>query len=241
MDQRTLSLGLDRRRFLLALSAAGGILARRSFLRASTPFQGSELPAGARAGEWPLTGCNLRGTRSNEHERTIGPGNVGRLKVKWTFEGAGNFNQTTPVVVGNSLYFAAHDGFVYALDTTSGGLKWKFNAWEGIVPNPPGTRRVEINIDPLGGDAEWRRLRGGTDIRWSRHGQTALPGRYLGEGALADPDRPALRNQQDPNPLRSPCLWGKGFCWNFQFSGSRSSRLFGCANGGSEMALRYRA
>ena len=151
MDQRTLSLSLDRRRFLLALSAAGGILARRSFLRASTPFQGSELPAGAREGEWPLTGCNLRGTRSNGHERTIGPDNVGRLKVKWTFEGAGNFNQATPVVVGNSLYFAAHDGFVYALDTASGGLKWKFNAWEGIVPNPPGTRREDINIDPLGG------------------------------------------------------------------------------------------
>jgi len=66
------------------------------------------------------------------------------------FEGAGNFNQATPVVVGGTLYFTAWDGYVYALDAGSGALKWKFNAWEGIQPNPPGETRPDINIDPLG-------------------------------------------------------------------------------------------
>jgi polyvinyl alcohol dehydrogenase (cytochrome) len=29
-------------------------------------------------------------------------------------------------------------------------LRWKFNAWEGIQPNPPGTFQKEMNADPVG-------------------------------------------------------------------------------------------
>ena len=141
---------LDRRKFFLALYAAGGVLASSGSARAALPSQRQELPTGAQPGDWPLTGCDLRGTRSNVHETMIGPANVGRLKVKWTFEGAGNFTQATPVVVGDTLYFTAWDGYVYALEAGSGALKWKFNAWEGIQPNPPGETRPDINIDPLG-------------------------------------------------------------------------------------------
>ncbi len=150
MTQEKSLLALNRRRFLLALSAAGGILANRSSLRASAPLQLQSLPAGAQPGDWPLTGCDLRSTRSNVHETTIGPSNVERLKVKWTFEGAGSFNQSTPIVVGGTLYFTAWDGYVYALDAGSGALKWKVNAWEGIQANAPGELRADINIDPLG-------------------------------------------------------------------------------------------
>jgi len=97
-----------------------------------------------------VTGCDLQGTNSNIHETLIGRSNVDRLKVKWTFDGAGSFNQTSPIVVGDSVYFPSHDGYVYAVDNSNGQLRWKFHAWEGIEPNPPGQRREDINIDPVG-------------------------------------------------------------------------------------------
>jgi len=109
-----------------------------------------EMPAGASPGDWPLFGCDVRSTRFNPHEKMIGPGNVERLKVKWTFDQAKSYSQSTPIVVGSSLFFAAHDGFVYALDTGSGALKWQFNAWEGFTPGRAATRSAEINLDPAG-------------------------------------------------------------------------------------------
>ena len=144
------SLTLDRRKFLLALGAAGGILAHRRAALGLPLLQRGELPPGARPGDWPLTGCSIRSTRSNIHETIIGPGNVERLKVKWMFEEAQDFNQATPIVIGDSIYFGAHDGYVYAVDTATGALKWKFNAWEGIEPSTPGVRLVDINVDPHG-------------------------------------------------------------------------------------------
>ncbi|MCH8017884.1 MAG: PQQ-binding-like beta-propeller repeat protein, partial [Acidobacteria bacterium] len=78
---------------------------------------------------------DIRGTRSNPYETILGPQNVGRLKVKWTFEEFQGWSQSTSIVVGDSLYFTAHDGHVYAVDTGSGSLKWKFDAWKGIQPD----------------------------------------------------------------------------------------------------------
>ena len=87
MDRKNSLLpALDRRKFFLALYAAGGILASRGWARAATAPQRQDLPTGTQPGDWPLTGCDLRGTRSNLHETIIGPSNVGGLKVKWTFE-----------------------------------------------------------------------------------------------------------------------------------------------------------
>ena len=143
-------MSFDRRKFLLALAATGGILSSARPLRGFPVPQQDDLPAGASPGDWPLTGCSLKQTRSNIHETTIGPHNVSRLKVKWTFDGYDNFNQSTPIVVGNTLYFTAWDGYLYALDTASGSLKWKFNAWEGLQPNTPDNFREDVNIDPLG-------------------------------------------------------------------------------------------
>ena len=195
---------LDRRKFFSALYAAGGILASTGLAWASTPVQGRELPTGARPGDWPLTGCDLRGTRSNVHETRIGPSNVGRLKVKWTFEGAGNFNQATPVVVGDTLYFSAWDGYVYALEARSGALKWKFNAWEGIQPNPPGETRPDINIDPLG------EMRGGVAFGDGRiffgagtgrvHCLNAETGREIWH-TLIDPQSGTTRTRVNSDPI----------------------------------------
>ncbi len=126
---------LDRRRFIFLAAGSAAALAGVRPLSGSILTQDSELPADSRAGDWPMFGHDIRGTRSNPHETLIGPHNVAQLKVKWTFEEAEGFSQSTPIVVGDSLYFTAHDGHVYAVDTQSGRLKWKFDAWEGIQPD----------------------------------------------------------------------------------------------------------
>ncbi|MEE2840363.1 MAG: PQQ-binding-like beta-propeller repeat protein [Acidobacteriota bacterium] len=139
---------LDRRRFISLATAGAAALAAVRPLSGSLPSQDSELPADARAGDWPMFGNNIRGTRSNPHETLIGPHNVAQLKVKWTFEEARGFSQSTPIVVGDSLYFTAHDGHVWAVDTRSGRLRWKFDAWEGIQPDqiPLGQSEFRSNM-----------------------------------------------------------------------------------------------
>ena len=67
---------LNRRSFLsLATASAAGLAAVRP-LSASILSQGSEFPAGARAGDWPMFGQGIRGTRGNPHETIIGRHNV---------------------------------------------------------------------------------------------------------------------------------------------------------------------
>ncbi|MCZ6484503.1 MAG: PQQ-binding-like beta-propeller repeat protein [Acidobacteria bacterium] len=143
-------MSLDRRRFLLSLAAAGGVLSSSKPALASRLLPQAQSGSGVQPGDWPVSTYDIRGTRFNQHETIIGRENVERLQVKWISEAAGNANQTTPSVVGDSLYFPAHDGYVYALDSSSGALKWKFNAWEGIQPNAPGTWQREVNADPVG-------------------------------------------------------------------------------------------
>ena len=130
---------IGRRRFL-SLAAGGALLGAfgtRTASGASAPqIPSSLIPTGATSGDWPLFGHNLLGTRFNPEETRIGPDTVDRLQVKWVFEDAGGPSQSTPIVVGDSLYFSAHDGHIYSLDARSGRLKWKFDAWEGMQPDP---------------------------------------------------------------------------------------------------------
>ncbi|MEE2822529.1 MAG: hypothetical protein VYA53_06050, partial [Acidobacteriota bacterium] len=64
---------LNRRKLLLAFATAGGILSTTGSPRGAPLINQNILPAGTSLGDWPLTGCNLRGTRSNVHETIIGP------------------------------------------------------------------------------------------------------------------------------------------------------------------------
>ncbi|MFB3067870.1 MAG: hypothetical protein ACE1ZI_01255, partial [Acidobacteriota bacterium] len=88
---------IGRRRFLSTLAASGGMLAatRSGF---GSLLQSGDLPAGVRAGDWSMIGADMNNTRFNSYERTIGPNNVERLKVKWTFGLAEDHIQSTPVV-----------------------------------------------------------------------------------------------------------------------------------------------
>jgi outer membrane protein assembly factor BamB len=46
-------------------------------------------------------------------------------QVLWTFEGGAGF-ETNPLVVGGTIYVGNRDGYLYALDSTTGVLRWKF-------------------------------------------------------------------------------------------------------------------
>jgi phosphodiesterase/alkaline phosphatase D-like protein len=79
-------MAFNRRRFLLSLAAAGGAVSSSRPGLASALFSPTPLQGGVQTGDWPFSTSDIRGTRSNPQEKIIGPGNVGDLKVKWTFD-----------------------------------------------------------------------------------------------------------------------------------------------------------
>ena len=54
---------------------------------------GQRRVQGVKPGDWGAFGYDLRSTRFNSDETLIGPENVGRLALKWTFEGMQDFSQ----------------------------------------------------------------------------------------------------------------------------------------------------
>jgi polyvinyl alcohol dehydrogenase (cytochrome) len=118
----------NRREFL---THAGTAVAATTLLP-SIRGQGRMRPVPGPA-DWPRFASDLHNTRFNSLENTINPGNVGRLRLKWRHE-VGAPIQTTPAVVGDSLFIGAWDGNYHALDTETGELKWKFDA--GIQAEP---------------------------------------------------------------------------------------------------------
>ena len=118
------SNGISRRRFVKDTGqlAAAGMVGSLVPLRW---LQAADLPRPGLA-DWTRYGYDLHNTRFNSREKTIGPENVGRLKIKWKFDTLDNFPiQVAPTVVGDTLFFGA-GGYYYSLDSTTGKLKWKF-------------------------------------------------------------------------------------------------------------------
>ena len=117
---------INRRGFLASgayVLAASAVAANLVPVSASATSLQS-LPKEPGAGDWPRYGCDIRNTRFNPSERTIGKSNVDRLKVKWKFDIDVPI-ETTPTVIGDTLFFGA-PGAYYALDSRTGQLKWKY-------------------------------------------------------------------------------------------------------------------
>lgn len=117
---------LTRRRFLkqagsvAALGAMGSLLPRSQLRAADRPTPGEA--------DWPRFGYDRHNTRFNAKEKNLGPKNVDRLKVKWQFDVVDGWPiQTTPTVIGDSLFFGA-GAYYYGLESATGKLKWKFEA-----------------------------------------------------------------------------------------------------------------
>jgi len=80
------------------------------------------------AADWPRYGHDIHNTRFNAAERTIGRENVGRLAVKWQFATEDGWPiQTTPAVVGDTLFFGA-GRYYYSLESATGRVNWKYDA-----------------------------------------------------------------------------------------------------------------
>ena len=121
---KTSPFSVTRRRFLKNLTTTGMLVGSTHFAHTS-PFSRSEIePVTFGSSDWPRFGCDLRNSRFNSKENQLGKENVGQLDVKWKFETDAPI-QTTPTVIGNTLYFGTLAGYQYALDSTTGTQKWK--------------------------------------------------------------------------------------------------------------------
>ena len=126
---------LTRRKFLKGVGSAPfvPILANRA--RSSSQLLAAESPEPGPS-DWPRFGFDLKNTRFNPHEKSLGKGNVGGLKPRWRRE-VGAPIQTTPAVVGDTLFFTTYAGDLWALDSQTGQVRWKFKVGE---PRPTETR-----------------------------------------------------------------------------------------------------
>ncbi len=76
------------------------------------------------AGDWPTYLHDPQRSSSNPSETILSPTNATRLVQKWAFT-TGGYIESSPIVVGNTVYVGSWDGYEYALDATTGALKWK--------------------------------------------------------------------------------------------------------------------
>jgi len=91
----------------------------------------------ATAQTWPTYGGDPGGTRYSS-ARLVTRANVGQLKPAWTFhtgelgEGLARRDkltfETTPILVGRTLYFNTPTAIVFAIDATTGKELWRFDA-----------------------------------------------------------------------------------------------------------------
>ncbi len=82
----------------------------------------------ANAGAWPAHNYDLANTRATT-QTPINSQTVSRLKVKWTFafKGASGFGAfaSTPISLNGTVYLQDLNSNVYALDRTTGQVKWQ--------------------------------------------------------------------------------------------------------------------
>jgi len=80
------------------------------------------------AGAWPAHNYDLANTRATT-QTPISSQTVARLKVKWrfAFKGASGFGafSSTPISLDGTVYLQDLNSNVYALDRTTGQVKWR--------------------------------------------------------------------------------------------------------------------
>jgi quinoprotein glucose dehydrogenase len=126
--------------FLLAGAALGIMFARADRWTGELSAPAAANPSLPDVG-WPVWGNNAAGYRYSEAGQ-VTPANVARLKPLWTFHtgetgegyrsGRAHSFQATPILAGNTLYFATAFGRVFAVDAASGRQRWMYDA--GIDP-----------------------------------------------------------------------------------------------------------
>lgn len=95
------------------------------------------------ADDWPLPNQNLAGTRT-AGSSPINSSNIAKMEEAWRFYApGGGFSgniATTPLIVGDSVYFQDLQGVVYALDRETGEKRWDAASEQsaGVMFGPSG-------------------------------------------------------------------------------------------------------
>ncbi|MEQ1857310.1 MAG: PQQ-binding-like beta-propeller repeat protein [Longimicrobiales bacterium] len=214
------SLGaLTPRAVLAALSPAGVMRAEGESLTpeqrvalaefvARRPYAASSLPETAYCAmrgfaplelddlAWMGYGANLEGTGYQSSERArLGTGDISHLQLRWAFAFPdGSQARTKPTVVGDVLLIGDEFGTVYAIEATSGCVRWTFEADAAIrgavlVGESEGrqlayfvdSRTSAYALDVTSGDVVWKER-----IGWHpENNNTGSPA--LAEGKLIVP------------------------------------------------------
>src|SRR6266850_1628009 len=114
-------------------------------LLACPPEASAQTGAAVSPADWPSYNHDVSGWRSNPAEKTLGPGNVGKLVEKWRFPADGSTQSVgvvhaTPSVVADEVYFGtATDPAFYKL-APDGTLRWVYRntARESVLPRSDG-------------------------------------------------------------------------------------------------------
>jgi alcohol dehydrogenase (cytochrome c) len=87
--------------------------------------------------DWPNWG-NVPENTHFANLAQVDRGNVGKLKVAWSrLEGAGQFAwETFPIVVGRTMYYDTGTDQVYAVDATTGKVRWTFTPQINFLAGP---------------------------------------------------------------------------------------------------------
>jgi|GEM_PF-2944812 len=117
----------SRRRFFLVILVAVVVLlglgvfgANRLGLMAGPSNQGASVAAD----EWPTYMYDAQRSGFNRGEVRLSPDNAANLKLLWKRK-IGDIIAAQPIVKGDTVYLGAWDGFLYALNTEDGAVKWK--------------------------------------------------------------------------------------------------------------------
>ena len=93
--------------------------------------------------QWVMPAKNYANTRFSGLKQ-ITPENAAQLKVAWTFSVGSNHGQeAAPIVIGDTMYVVgAYPNELFALDATTGDLKWKYSP--GVDPSSQGEACCDV-------------------------------------------------------------------------------------------------
>lgn len=144
---------------LAALPAVAALLTACTGGLGSVPASNMALPAGfpaasisrAPAGSvnWPQFGMTAAHIGFNSLETTLKPSNVANLTQLWSFATGAQIED--PILVTNgTAYVNSGDGYLYAVNASTGSLTWKYQTYEGAsTQNMPAVASGRIFVPCL--------------------------------------------------------------------------------------------
>lgn len=152
-------------------------------------------------GDWARYGRDSANSRWQKRERVIRSGNVGRLRLAWSFkvpQGSGGV-ASTPLVSHGCLYAATDKGLVFALNADTGRRVWKAKLGNRVSSLALANGRVFANV------ARWRAPR--TVALSARTGRVLWRTRLDGPGLSGCRDYASIACAAEASG--SPAVFGK--------------------------------